>query len=171
MPKSQLTDIRQKLTQSRLETEQYLRQIDEQTANYRARPDAWSVKDHVIHLSAVEMAVVEFARRILQEDCPAFSSDQNFDQDLWNRQVVAERANDTWLQTRLTLDKTRQALYGLLDHIPEESLNRVGAHPVWGQPVTLASVLREPYRHERAHRDEIIILSTLQKNNIRNWRE
>jgi hypothetical protein len=161
---SQLAEIRQKLQQSRQETLRHLQHLDEQQASYRFRPDAWSIKDHIAHLTALEAAVIHFAERILTEEAPIFENNSTFDQDVWNNRVVAEHAQDSWAETGLALDKTRQALYALLDRLPEEALNRVGSHPVWGSPVTLASVLRVPYRHERSHRDEIIILSVLQEN-------
>jgi hypothetical protein len=59
------------------------------------------------------------------------------------------------------LQESHHHLLGLLETIPETALNRIGSHPVWGDPVTLASILRIPYRHERAHRDEIAVLATL----------
>lgn len=164
MARSIIAEIRQKLLESRRNTLQLIDQMDEQVASYRLRPDAWSVKDHVAHLVAVEESVLHFAHRILNEDCPIspLCYDKAFDQDAWNNRVVAEHAGDSWAKVRHDLDEVHRQLLALLDQIPEESLNRVGAHPVWGEPVTLASVLRIPYRHERAHRDEIAVLCTIQ---------
>ncbi|MDX1520780.1 MAG: DinB family protein [Anaerolineae bacterium] len=163
MAQSIILEIRQNLEQSRAETLSYLRSIDEPTALFRARPDAWSVKDHVIHMADVEESVIHFSHRILHENCPIspLCYDLAFNQDAWNNRGVAEKATYTWQQTLQTLHHTREELYTLLGRIPEDALNRVGSHPVWGTPVTLASVLRVPYRHERAHRDEIAILASM----------
>ena len=160
MTQSRITDISQKLQQSRYDTLQLINTIDEQTVNYRVRPDAWSIKDHIIHLVAVEDSVLHFAHRILQEDCPIspLCYDRAFDQDVWNNREVAKRADYSWAETVRALNEIRQELMTLLDRIPEEDLNRTGSHPIWGTPVTLASVLRVPYRHERGHRDEIAAL-------------
>jgi hypothetical protein len=160
MTQSRITDISQKLQQSRYDTLQLINTVDEQTVSYRVRPDAWSIKDHIIHLVAVEDSVLHFAHRILQEDCPIspLCYDIAFDQDAWNNREVAKRADYSWTETIRTLNGTRQELITLLDRIPEEDLNRTGSHPIWGTPVTLASVLRVPYRHERGHRDEIAAL-------------
>jgi hypothetical protein len=160
MTQSRITDISQKLQQSRYDTLQLINTIDEQTVDYRVRPDAWSIKDHIIHLVAVEDSVLHFAHRILQEDCPIspLCYDIAFDQDAWNNREVAKRADYSWTETIRALYGTRQELMTLLDRIPEEDLNRTGSHPIWGTPVTLASVLRVPYRHERGHRDEIAAL-------------
>lgn len=168
MPRSSIIDIRQKLDESRRRTWQLISQIDEATACYRLRPDAWSVKDHVAHLAAVEESVIHFAHRILQEDCPIspLCYDLAFNQDTWNQREVARRAGYSWAETRQALAETRQELLALLDDISEESLTRIGSHPVWGTPVTLSSVLRVPYRHERAHRDEIAVLSALAQSQI-----
>jgi hypothetical protein len=157
---SQIADIRQNLEQSRRETLRIIEQVDEAAAAYHPRPDAWSVKDHVAHLTAVEDSVIHFAHRMLNEDCPIspLCYDKAFNQDAWNNRLVAERAGYSWVEVRDQLQQTRQELLALLATIPEEDLSRVGSHPAWGTPVTLASVLRIPYRHERAHRDEIVAL-------------
>jgi uncharacterized damage-inducible protein DinB len=163
MMRTPIIEIQQKLNVSRRRTLQLISQIDEQIASYRPRPDAWSVKDHVAHLVAVEESVIHFAHRILNEDCPISSLcyEIAFDQDAWNNREVAKRSTYSWLQITQSLDETRQELLALLDHISAGFLTRVGSHPIWGSPVTLASVLRVPYRHERAHRDEIAVLCAL----------
>jgi hypothetical protein len=163
MTHSRIAEIRQTLQQSRQETLQLLNTVDEQTVNYRVRPDAWSIKDHVVHLVAVEESVIHFAHRILNEDCPISPLCYNiaFNQDAWNHREVIKRAGYTWTQAVAALNETRQELLALLGRIPDDTLNRTGSHPVWGTPVTLASVLRVPYRHERGHRDEITALRTL----------
>jgi uncharacterized damage-inducible protein DinB len=162
MSYSRIAEIKRKLQQSRRDTLQLINTIDEQIVNDRFRPDAWSIKDHVLHLVAVEESVVHFAHRILNEECPVspLCYDLAFNQDIWNNREVAKRANYTWAEAISALNETRQELLALLDRIPEEALNRIGSHPVWGTPVTLASVLRVPYRHERGHRDEIAALCT-----------
>ena len=163
MPQSAIIDIRQNLQQSRRDTLQLINTIDEQIVNYRIRPDGWSIKDHVLHLVAVEESVIHFAHRILNEECPIspLCYDIAFNQDVWNNREVAKRADYTWAEAISALNETRQELLALLDRISEEALNRIGSHPVWGTPVTLASVLRVPYRHERGHRDEMAALRTL----------
>lgn len=163
MPQSTIVDIRQNLQQSRRDTLQLINTIDEQIVNYRIRPDGWSIKDHVLHLVAVEESVIHFAHRILNEECPIspLCYDIAFNQDVWNNREVAKRADYTWAEAISALNETRQELLALLDRISEEALNRIGSHPVWGTPVTLASVLRVPYRHERGHRDEMAALRTL----------
>lgn len=168
MVRSTIAEIRQKLQESRYSTWQLIQKIDEETAHFRPRPDAWNVKDHVAHLAAVEEAVIRFSHRILHEDGPIspLCYEKAFNQDAWNNHEVAKRANDSWAETTRNLRETRQALLDLLDRISEESLNRVGSHPAWGAPVTLASVLRVPYRHERAHRDEILALCRLKGLNL-----
>jgi hypothetical protein len=163
MSRSPISEIRQKLQESRRHTLQLIDAIDAEVAIHRPRPDAWSIKDHITHLVAVEESVIHFAHRILDEDCPIspLCHDVAFNQDVWNNREVAERAGYTWTEARCALDATREELLALLDHIPPETLERLGAHPVWGTPVTLGSVLRVPYRHERGHRDEIAALCTL----------
>ena len=165
MAPSQIVDIRHKLEQSRRDTLRVIEQVDEAAALRRPRPDAWSVKDHIAHLDAVEESVLHFAHRLLNEDCPIspLCYDKAFNQDAWNNRQVAERAGLSWAETLDLLSQTRQELLALLNTIPETALSRVGSHPLWGTPVTLASVLRIPYRHERAHRDEIAALCSLQQ--------
>jgi hypothetical protein len=126
--------------------------VSEAEAQSRPRPDAWSIKDHVAHLIAVEEAVIAFARRILEEERPVADS---YDVDAWNARQRAERANLAWETALAELVTTRERLLALLDEVPEQALSRIGSHPVWGRPITLDSVLRVPYRHERGHRDEI----------------
>jgi hypothetical protein len=157
MARSPIAEIRQKLMTSRRDTLQLINDLEAESAAHRPRPDAWSVKDHVAHLVAVEESVIHFAHRILDEDCPIspLCHDVAFNQDIWNNREVAERAGYTWTEAVCALEATRQELLALLEHIPIKALERVGSHPVWGTPVTLASVLRVPYRHERGHRDEI----------------
>jgi uncharacterized damage-inducible protein DinB len=160
MARSPITEIRQELQQSRQNTRRLIGNLEADEACQRSRPDAWSVKDHVAHLVAVEESVIHFAHRILEEDCPIspLCHDVAFNQDAWNNREVAERAGYTWTEALCALDATRVELLALLDHISVEDLARTGAHPVWGEPVTLASVLRVPYRHERNHRNEIAAL-------------
>jgi len=160
MVDSRIAKIKQMLQQSRRDTLQLINTIDEQVVNHRLRPDGWSIKDHVIHLGAVEDSVVHFAHRILQEDCPVspLCHDLAFNLDAWNNREVAQRAGYTWAEAISTLNETHQELLALLDRIPADALNRIGAHPAWGNPVTLASILRVPYRHERGHRDEMAAL-------------
>jgi hypothetical protein len=161
--RSPIADIRRKLQESRQNTLQLINQFDPEITTYRPRPDAWSLKDHVAHLVAVEESVIHFAHRILNEDCPIspLCHDVAFNQDAWNNREVAERAGYTWTEAICALEATHGELLALLDHIPVETLDRVGAHPTWGDPVTLASVLRVPYRHERSHRDEMAALYAL----------
>ncbi len=161
--KSTIAEIRQKLIQNHRETLRVIGQIDETIAWQRPRPDAWSIKDHVIHLVAVEESVIHFAHRMLNEDCPIspLCFDKAFNQDAWNNREVAERADTTWPQAIQALQQTFAELLALLDTTGEGALGRVGSHPIWGTPVTLASVLRIPYRHERAHRDEVAALVNL----------
>jgi uncharacterized damage-inducible protein DinB len=163
MAPSRLTDIRQKLQQSRRDTLQLLNTIGEEHVDYRIRPDAWSIKDHIIHLVSVEESVLHFSHRILEEDCPIspLCYDVAFDQDAWNNREVAKRADYTWAETLHALHYIRADLMDLLDRTSEEALTRTGSHPIWGTPVTLASILRVPYRHERGHRDEMTALCQL----------
>ena len=170
MPRLRIPDIRQQLQQSRRDTLQLLESMREETVENRVRPDAWSIKDHILHLVAVEESVIHFAHRILNEDCPIspLCYDLAFNQDAWNHDEVAKRAGYAWAEAMTALLETRAELMALLDRIPEEALDRVGSHPVWGTPVTLASVLRVPYRHERGHRDEIQVLSQLANNSPEN---
>jgi hypothetical protein len=162
---SRVAEIKQTLQQSRHDTLQLIATIDEQIINHRLRPDAWSIKDHVAHLLAVEESVLHFAHRILNEDCPVspLCDEIAFNQDAWNNREVAKRADYSWAEIITALHQTRQDLLALLNRIPDEALNRLGSHPAWGAPVTLASVLRVPYRHERGHRDEMAILCELAK--------
>lgn len=168
MARSPIADIRRQLLQSRQDTLELIKKIDEPTATYRPRPNAWNIKDHVVHLVAIEESIIQFTHRILKEDHPISSLcyDEAFNRDAWNNQEVAERADYTWAEAITAFDQTRTELLDLLEHIPEEALSRIGSHPVWGDPVTLTSILRNPYRHERGHRDEIIALRDLQQSEI-----
>ena len=125
-------------------------------AGRRSRPDAWSIKDHVAHLSVIDEAVIGFVRRILAEERPIADS---YDVDAWNAHQRAERADLSWEKTLAELSATRERLLAVLEKTPPEALSRIGSHPVWGDPITLGSVLRVPYRHERGHRDEIKALT------------
>jgi hypothetical protein len=107
-------------------------------------------------LSAVEEAVIAFAQRVLEEQLPVADT---CDVDAWNARQQAKRADLTWEETLTDLSVTRQRLLALLEVVPEEALSRIGSHPVWGEPITLGSVLRVPYRHERSHREEIKALA------------
>lgn len=161
MGRSSLIEIRQKLRESRQRTLLLIREIDEETATLRPRPDAWSIKEHVVHLVAVEESIIHFAHRILDENCPIspLCYEIAFNQEAWNNRAVAERAGCSWPDAVKALKATHQELVDMLDQIPEQALNRVGSHPIWGDPVTLASILRIPYRHERGHRDELVVLA------------
>jgi uncharacterized damage-inducible protein DinB len=165
---STILDIRRNLRQSRQETLQLLRHIDEEIADYRPQPDAWSIKEHVIHLIALEEAIIHFARRILRENFPVspLCREAGFDQKTWNEREVAARAAYAWPEAIQALQQTHQDLLEFIGEISEESLKRVGAHPVWGDPVTLASILRIPYRHERGHREEIAVLARIERSTI-----
>jgi hypothetical protein len=103
-------------------------------------------------LVAVEEAVIAFARRMLREERPIADA---YDVDTWNARQRAQRAGLTWEETSVELSTTRERLLAMLDEVSGQALNRTGAHPVWGDPITLASVLRVPYRHEKGHRNEI----------------
>jgi len=152
MARGTLSEIRQRLAEDRLATLSLIRELREEEAQRRPRPDAWSIQDHVAHLADVEEAAISFARRILTEDRPLANA---YDVDAWNARQRAERAALTWQQTLDILSATRLQLLAVLEEISGHVLNRTGSHPVWGEPITLASVLRVPYRHERGHRDEI----------------
>lgn len=152
MPSDTLSEIRQRLVTDRLATLALIEGLSQEQAQRRPRPDAWSIKDHVAHLAAVEEAVITFAQRLLTEERPVAD---RYDVDAWNARQQAERAGLNWEETLAALATTREQLLALLDQVPERALSRTGAHPVWGAPITLASVLRVPYRHERGHRDEI----------------
>jgi uncharacterized damage-inducible protein DinB len=151
-----ISEIRQRLMEDRQATLSLLKDLSEEKAQRRLWPDAWSIKDHVAHLAAVEEAVIAFARRLLAEKRPVADA---YDVDAWNARQRAQRAELTWEATLAELAATREQLLTLLDEIPRQTLSRTGSHPVWGDPITLASVLRVPYRHERGHRDEIKVQS------------
>jgi hypothetical protein len=157
MARDTISEIRQRLMEDRQATLSLLKDFSEEEAQRRMWPDAWSIKDHVAHLAASEEAVIAFARRMLTEERPVA---EDYDVDAWNARQRARRAELTWGETLAELSATREQLLTLLDEIPRQALNRTGSHPVWGDPITLASVLRVPYRHERGHRDEIKIRSS-----------
>ena len=156
MTRSVIPEIRRRLFEDRRATLILIEELGPDEAGRRPRPEAWSVKDHVAHLSAVEDSVIAFARRILTEERPVADS---YDVDAWNARQRAERADSTWKETLAELSETRERLLALLEEMPQEALSRVGSHPIWGEPITLDSVLRVPYRHERGHRDEIKALT------------
>jgi hypothetical protein len=156
MERDTISDIRQRLVESRAATLSLVENLTEDKAQEQPRRDAWSIKDHVAHLAAVEELVIAFARRMLTEEWPEADT---YDVDTWNARQRDLRADQTWRGALAELAAARQELLALLDEIPPEALNRTGSHPVWGDPITLASVLRVPYRHERGHQDEIKQLS------------
>jgi uncharacterized damage-inducible protein DinB len=147
-----VSEIRQRLVEDRVATLLLIRDLNEDEAQQRARPNAWSIKDHVAHLAAVEEVVISFAGRMLRGERPIADA---YDVDAWNARQRAQRAGMSWGETLADLSSTRQRLLAMLDEVSEQTLNRTGSHPVWGDPITLVSVLRVPYRHERGHRDEI----------------
>ena len=152
MARDGTTEIRGRLIDSRLATLALVQGLSQPTVERRPWPNAWSIKDHVTHLIAVEEAVITFARRLLIEERPVADA---YNVDAWNARQLAVRADLTWAETLTELAATRQQLLALLDGTPGAALSNTGSHPVWGDPITLASVLRVPYRHERGHRDEI----------------
>jgi hypothetical protein len=156
MTRDIIPEIRARLLEDRRATLSLLERLGTDEAQRRPRPDAWSIKDHVAHLSAIEEAVIAFARRILEEERPAADT---YDVDAWNARQQAERADLTWEETLTELSATRRQLLALLEVVPEGALGRIGSHPVWGEPITLGSVLRVPFRHERSHREEIKALA------------
>jgi len=155
MARDGTTEIRDRLTESRLATLSLIQGLSQQAAERRPWPDAWSIKDHVTHLIAVEEAVIAFARRLLTEERPAADA---YNVDAWNARQLAARADLTWAETLAELAASRARLLALLAEVPGAALSNTGSHPVWGDPITLTSVLRVPYRHERGHRDEIAAL-------------
>jgi hypothetical protein len=157
MTRNIIPEIRRRLFEDRRATLLLIEGLGADEAGRRPRPDAWSIKDHVAHLSAVEDSVIAFAGRILAEERPVADS---YDVDAWNARQRAERADLTWKETLAELSATRERLLVLLEEVPQESLSRIGSHPIWGEPITLGSVLRVPYRHERGHRDEIKALTS-----------
>jgi hypothetical protein len=150
-----IAEIRRQLVQGRLDTLSLIEGLGEHEAQWRPRSDAWSIKDHVAHLTAVEEAVLAFAWRMLTEQHPVADS---YDVDAWNARQREQRADLTWQETLAELAAARDRLLDLLGQVPEKALMRTGSHPIWGEPITLASLLRVPYRHERGHRDEIEVL-------------
>jgi len=156
MTRDIIPEIRARLLEDRRATLSLLERLGADEAYRRPRPDAWSIKDHVAHLSAIEEAVIAFARRILEEERPVADT---YDVDAWNARQQAERADLTWEETLMELSATRRQLLALLEVVPEGALGRIGSHPVWGEPITLGSVLRVPFRHERSHREEIKALA------------
>jgi hypothetical protein len=156
MTRNIIPEIRRRLVEDRLATLSLIEGLGADEAGRRSRPDAWSIKDHVAHLSAIEEAVTGFVRRILAEERPIADG---YDVDAWNAHLRAERADLTWEKTLAELSATRERLLAVLEEMPPEALSRIGSHPVWGDPITLGSVLRVPYRHERGHRDEIKALT------------
>lgn len=148
-------EIQRRLAEDRLATLSLVKDLSEDQARQRPRPDAWSIKDHVAHLAAVEEAVIAFAQRLLTEEQPVADA---YDVDAWNARQRMQRDGLTWDETLAELSAVRERLMALLAEVSEPALGRIGSHPVWGDPITLVSVLRVPYRHERGHRDEIRIL-------------
>jgi uncharacterized damage-inducible protein DinB len=156
MTGNEILEIRRRLVEDRRATLSLIEVLDADEAGRRSRADAWSIKDHVAHLSVIDEAVISFVRRILAEERPVADS---YDVDVWNAQQRAERAEQTWEKTLAELSASRERLLVVLEDVPPEALSRIGSHPVWGDPITLGSVLRVPYRHERGHRDEIKALT------------
>jgi hypothetical protein len=152
MARDTISDIQRRLIASREATLSLIKDLGETEAQRRPWPGAWSIKDHTAHLAAVEEMVIDFVQRMLVEEGPTADP---YDVDAWNARQVARRANLTWAETLAELDSVREQLLALIIGLPAPALSRTGSHPVWGDPITLASVLRVPYRHERGHRDEI----------------
>ena len=139
MKRDIIPEIRRRLLEDRRTTLLLLGRLAADEAQRRPRPDAWSIKDHVAHLSAVDDAVIAFARRVLEEERPVAGS---YDVDAWNARQQAMRADLTWEETLAELSTARERLLIMLEDVPEEALSRIGSHPVWGEPITLGSVLR-----------------------------
>ena len=152
MARDTVSDILERLVASRQATRLLINDLSEEEAQHRQWSGAWSIKDHVAHLAAVEEMVIVFAQRMLVEDGPTADP---YDVDAWNARELASRANLSWPGILAELDAAREHLLSLIKKIPEPALNCTASHPVWGSPITLSSVLRVPYRHERGHRDEI----------------
>jgi hypothetical protein len=156
MTRNIIPEIRRRLVEDRRATLSLIEGLGADEAGRRSRPDAWSIKDHVAHLSVIDEAVMDFVRRILAEERPVADS---YDVDAWNARQRAERAKLPWEMTLAELSAARERLLAVIEETPPEALSRIGSHPVWGDPITLGSVLRVPYRHERGHRDEIKALT------------
>lgn len=135
MDRSPVAEIRQKLVESRRSTLQLIRDIDQDAATFRPRPDAWSIKEHVTHLAAVEESIIHFAHRILNEDCPIspLCYEIAFNQEAWNNRAVAERAGYTWPEAITALSKSHQDLLDLLANISEEIFKSGGIAPDLGR--------------------------------------
>jgi len=129
--------------------EQAVEGLTEAEWSYKPSPDAWSVKEIVIHLGDSETVVVDRMKRVIAEDRPPM---RTMYQELWAERLrYAELDPAPYLQLFRWL---RETMTGVLRTLDADAFDRYGVHDEVGE-LTLKGLLIRYTEHVDGHAAQI----------------
>lgn len=112
----------------------------------------WSIHDSLAHLAANEELMTDLAYGIATGESTSMGED--FDNDRYNAESVAQRRDKVTGQILDELHDSRERLETLLDKVTPDQLTRRGEHPLQGW-LNLKEFLVVMLAHEVTHGREI----------------
>lgn len=114
--------------------------------------EQWSVKEQLAHLIEMERNYDAWVEACLHGDDPDLGS-------IRAQPAALTIANANQHSVRDLLDgmaAERERTLSLIAHLTPEAFDRTGRHPMFGR-LTVLQWLRSFYRHDRMHRDQILL--------------
>jgi len=126
-----------------------IRGVSDEELDFTPSPDAWSVKEILIHLADAELVVVDRMKRIIAEDAPPM---RTMYQELWARRLhYGKLDHEPYLRLFRLL---RETMSEVLSELDEDAFDRVGYHDERGE-MTLRAVVERYTDHVESHVGQI----------------
>lgn len=131
------------------ETLELVRELPEETLQYRYAAGKWTIRDILNHLSDCERVIVYRAMRMGRGDTTSLPG---FDENLFADNA---KANERQLEDLLTeLTTTRAASIAFITSLTDEALDREGSAN--GYPLTARLLVNHLYGHHKHHLEIIL---------------
>jgi tetratricopeptide (TPR) repeat protein len=137
------------LQQGRRDEAAWVQELDETERAAIGKPDFWSAKDHVAHMTFWRQNLVrEVTATLHQQEIPPSEEDE----DQINARVVEEHRLRPWAEMYAESEQTHADLLQLIEHLSEADLTNPHRFPALtgGWPL-YAIFLGTRYEHEQEH--------------------
>jgi hypothetical protein len=142
------TTLMQEFDQARNHMRGLLVDLDTQLEIY---PE-WTIKELLAHLAGWDDATILALQAHSRGETPPMLAMRGI--TFYNAQTVGERANLNLSQIIREWEMVREQLLAILTDLPDEKLNDTIVSP-WGQPLTVAELVKIMADHEEEHAEAI----------------
>jgi hypothetical protein len=132
--------------------------LSEEELNFKPAPEAWSIKEIVVHVADTEIVAIHRMKRVISEENPLLTA---FDQNAWaKRQQYMNLDANLYVEL---LGLLRQSFLPVLNSLTAEDWQHTGIHIEAGK-VALHDLLKKFVGHLDTHLRQIDRLKQAYRN-------